>query len=70
MNPTPSHSVDHVKFEIGHVLFIDIVGYSKLKIHEQSEQLKMLKQVVRGSESPAAEFKGARLRKEETFPLI
>ena len=25
-----------VKFEIGHVLFIDIVGYSKLLITEQS----------------------------------
>jgi hypothetical protein len=28
-----------VKFEIGHVLFIDIVGYSKLLISEQSAQL-------------------------------
>jgi len=26
-----------VKFELGHVLFIDIVGYSKLLITEQSE---------------------------------
>ena len=26
-----------MKFEIGHVLFIDIVGYSKLNIHEQSK---------------------------------
>ncbi len=32
-----------VRFEIGHVLFIDIVGYSKLLIHEQSEQLQTLK---------------------------
>jgi len=32
------HSSD-VKFEIGHVLFIDIVGYSKLLITEQSEQI-------------------------------
>jgi TolB-like protein/Tfp pilus assembly protein PilF len=39
-----------VKFEIGHVLFIDIVGYSKLNIHEQSEQLEVLKQIVRGTE--------------------
>jgi hypothetical protein len=29
MNPTPSQSSD-LKFEIGHVLFLDIVGYSKL----------------------------------------
>jgi len=27
-----------IQFEIGHVLFIDIVGYSKLLINEQSER--------------------------------
>src|SRR5437870_8891992 len=46
---TSEHSSD-VKFEIGHVLFIDIVGYSKLLINEQSEQLQTLKQIVRGTE--------------------
>jgi hypothetical protein len=35
--PPPEHSSD-VKFEIGHVLFIDIVGYSKLLITDQSER--------------------------------
>jgi hypothetical protein len=30
----PDHSAD-VKFEIRHVLFIDIVGYSKLLIDER-----------------------------------
>jgi hypothetical protein len=30
----PDHSAD-VKFEIGHVLFIDIVGYSKLLIDKR-----------------------------------
>src|ERR1043166_8422258 len=39
-----------VKFEIGHVLFIDIVGYSKLLINEQSEQMQKLKEIVRGTE--------------------
>src|SRR5262249_49534343 len=39
-----------VKFEIGHVLFIDIVGYSRLLIHEQREQIQRLNQIVRGSE--------------------
>jgi adenylate cyclase len=39
-----------VKFEIGHVLFIDIVGYSKLLITEQSEQIEKLKEIVRGTE--------------------
>jgi len=35
------HSSD-VKFEIGNVLFIDIVGYSLLLITEQSEQIHLL----------------------------
>lgn len=38
------------KFEIGHVLFIDIVGYSKLFIGEQSELIRQLKEIVAGSE--------------------
>ena len=32
-------SVSDLKLEIGHVLYIDIVGYSKLLISEQSEQV-------------------------------
>src|SRR5947209_13407581 len=39
-----------VKFEIGHVLFIDIVGYSKLLINEQSDQIQTVKAIVRGTE--------------------
>src|SRR6266571_1117235 len=39
-----------VKLEIGHVLFIDIVGYTKLLIHEQTEQLRKLREIVRGTE--------------------
>ena len=38
------------KFEIGHVLFVDIVGYSKLLIGEQSELVRELKEVVATSE--------------------
>jgi TolB-like protein/Tfp pilus assembly protein PilF len=48
--PMPSEHSSGVKFEIGHVLFIDIVGYSKLLINEQSGQIKKLKQIVRGTE--------------------
>src|SRR5438309_9153252 len=52
-----------VKFEIGHVLFIDIVGYSKLLITEQSEQIQKLKQIVRGTEQVRlAETEGKLLR--------
>ena len=39
-----------VKLEIGHVLFIDIVGYSKLLISEQSEQLQKLKEIIWATE--------------------
>jgi len=39
-----------VKLEIGHVLFIDIIGYSKLLINEQSERLQKLKEIVWGTE--------------------
>jgi hypothetical protein len=46
----PGESSPDVKFEIGHVLFIDIVGYSKLLITEQSAQLQTLKEIVRGTE--------------------
>jgi TolB-like protein/class 3 adenylate cyclase/predicted negative regulator of RcsB-dependent stress response len=43
---TPSE----LKFEIGHVLFIDIVAYSQLLINQQSEQLDILRKIVRGTE--------------------
>lgn len=52
-----------LKFELGHVLFIDIVGYSKLLINEQSEQLETLKKIVRGTEQfRLAEAEGKLLR--------
>src|SRR4051794_20243687 len=43
-------SLSEVKFEIGHVLCIDIVGYSKLLINEQTEQIQTLREIVRGTE--------------------
>src|SRR5437588_11336836 len=46
----PSEQSAEVKFEIGHVLFIDIVGYSKLLINQQRDQLESLKKIVRGTE--------------------
>ncbi|HWN64515.1 MAG TPA: hypothetical protein VNN24_02380 [Candidatus Binatus sp.] len=56
------HSSD-VKFEIGHILFIDIVGYSKLLISEQTEQIQKLKEIVRGTEQVRlAEAEGKLLR--------
>ena len=63
MNSVPSQGSADVKFEIGHVLFIDIVGYSKLLINEQSEQIQKLKEIVRGTEQfRLAEAEGKLLR--------
>src|SRR5207302_7414013 len=39
-----------IQLEIAHVLFIDIVGYSKLSINEQHAAVEELNQVVRASE--------------------
>src|SRR6266513_2983959 len=45
-----SASSSDVKLEIAHVLFIDIVGYSKLSINEQHALVEELNDVVRASE--------------------
>src|ERR1700747_3773143 len=59
----PPEPFSDVKLEIGHVLFIDIVGYSKLLITEQSDQLQTLRQIVRGTEQfKKAEAEGKLLR--------
>ena len=39
----------NLQFEIAHVLFIDLVGYSKLLIDDQREILGKLNQVIRGT---------------------
>src|SRR5262244_4068769 len=46
----PAEPASDLKFEIGHVLYIDIVGYSKLLITEQSERIQELREIVRGTE--------------------
>jgi TolB-like protein/Tfp pilus assembly protein PilF len=43
-----------LRLEIAHVLFMDIVGYSKLLIDEQSEALQELNQLVRRTEAARA----------------
>src|SRR5262249_54262098 len=58
-----SASPADVKLEIGHVLFIDLVGYSKLLITEQSEQMQKLREIVRGTKQfRTAEVEGKLLR--------
>ncbi|TMP93558.1 MAG: adenylate/guanylate cyclase domain-containing protein, partial [Verrucomicrobia bacterium] len=39
-----------IQLEIGHVLFIDVVGYSKLLINDQRRVLETLNQIVRNTE--------------------
>ena len=39
-----------IELEIAYVLFIDIVGYSKLVTHEQRRLLELLNQIVREAE--------------------
>src|SRR6516165_9237318 len=52
-----------IGLEIGHVLFLDIVGYSKLLINEQNEQMQKLREIVRGTEQfRSAEAQGKLLR--------
>jgi len=59
----PPDTASEVKLEIGHVLFIDIVGYSQLLITQQSEHLETLRRIVRGTtEFRAAEAEGKLLR--------
>ena len=51
----PAESKAAVRLAIGHVLFIDIVGYSRLMIGEQSDLLGVLNDAVR----EAGEFRSA-----------
>src|SRR5947208_8154117 len=57
------NAASELKFEIGHVLFIDIVAYSQLLITQQSQQLDTLKRIVRGTEQlRSADTEGKLLR--------
>jgi TolB-like protein/class 3 adenylate cyclase len=61
------------KLEIRHVLFIDIVGYSKLLINDQSEAVRQLNDIVSGSEqfrSAEAESKLIRLPTGDGMALV
>src|SRR5438045_8905900 len=63
----------HLRLEIGHVLFIDIIGYSKLLITEQSELLRRRTDVVRETEKfrmAEAEGKLVRLPTGDGMALV
>src|SRR6266436_569300 len=55
----PDERKSKLRLEIAHVLFIDIVGYSKLRTTEQSAQIETLREIVRGTE----QFRAAEIAK-------
>jgi TolB-like protein/class 3 adenylate cyclase len=59
----PEEVKPRVRLELAHVLFIDIVGYSKLRTPEQSARIQKLREIVRSTEQfRAAEAEGKLLR--------
>jgi class 3 adenylate cyclase len=46
----PTDSESELQLEIGHVLFMDVVGYSKLLLDEQRELQEQLTQIVKNTE--------------------
>lgn len=50
-----------VRLEIGHVLFMDLVGYSKLLLDEQRERLQQLTEIVRNTQQVYAAEAGRKL---------
>jgi TolB-like protein/class 3 adenylate cyclase/Tfp pilus assembly protein PilF len=62
----PSEIKKEIKLEIAHVLFIDIVGYSKLSINDQRAAIDELNHGVRTSEQFKNAEAGARLIKIPT----
>src|SRR5438132_1742333 len=62
----PAEVKKEIQLEIAHVLFIDIVGYSKLSINEQRAAVDELNEVVRASEQFQKAEAAARLIKIPT----
>src|SRR5438876_9092465 len=62
----PAEVKKEIQLEIAHVLFIDIVGYSKLSINDQRAAVEELNQIVRTSEQLQNAEAGSRLIKIPT----
>ena len=62
MNPqdSPAEPTPDLQLEIAHLLFMDVVGYSKLLVNEQVELVQRLKQIVQNTEC----FRAAEARDE------
>jgi TolB-like protein/class 3 adenylate cyclase/Tfp pilus assembly protein PilF len=61
-----TESKKEIQLEIAHVLFIDIVGYSKLSVNDQNTAVEELNQIVRASEQYQKAEAGNRLLKIPT----
>jgi TolB-like protein/Tfp pilus assembly protein PilF len=57
----PTESEVELRLEIGHVLFMDLVGYSKLLLDEQRQFQQQLTEVVRSTEQVRAAEKAGKL---------
>src|SRR5205085_11889712 len=62
----PTDAKPDLRLEIAHVLFIDIVGYSKLLINGPRESLEQRNEVVRGTEAFRAAEAAGKLAKIPT----
>ena len=62
----PAEIKKEIQLEIAHVLFVDIVGYSKLSINDQRSAIAELTQAVRTSEQFQNAEAAARLIKIPT----
>jgi TolB-like protein/Tfp pilus assembly protein PilF/class 3 adenylate cyclase len=59
----PAEVKKEIEFELAHVLFIDIVGYSKRLINDQRALLETLNQIVRGTDQARKAEAAGRLNK-------
>src|SRR6266705_5598066 len=62
----PIQIKNEIQLEIAHILFIDIVGYSKLSISNQHAAVEELTQIVRASEQSQRAEAASRLIKIPT----
>jgi hypothetical protein len=61
----PAEVKKEIQLEIAHVLFTDIVGYSKLPINEQRALVERLNEIVRGTDEFQAAETAGRLIKSQ-----
>ncbi len=61
-----ANAAPDLELEIGHVLFVDIVGYSRLLLEEQRESTQTLTEVIRGTEAFQAAEKAGKLTRLPT----